>query len=210
MAQPHTIRGQRPTRDSRSWQTGSILSLLPALILACLGGSTAGTPPDSGTAWTERPEDTATTPDTGPPAGVPLVLWAVRHAEKDSGDDPSLTEEGAERAQALVPLLADAPLTAVYATDLVRTQETCQPTADDHGLTVQTEIDAEEDLAEHLVETHPQEHVLHCGHSYTLPELFDALGVEGEDHVSGYGQVWIVSVYPGGETRVEMDFFGDD
>lgn len=141
---------------------------------------------------------------------MPLVLYAVRHAEKEGGDDPSLTEEGAARAQALVPVLDGVPLTAVYATDLVRSQETCQPTADAHGLDIRIDIDAEEDLAEHLVATHPQEAVLHCGHSYTLPALFDALGLEDEDYVSGYGQVWIVSVYPGGETRVAMESYEAD
>ena len=140
---------------------------------------------------------------------MPLVLWAVRHAEKDDGDDPPLTEEGTARAEALVPVMSEIPLAAVYATAWLRTQQTCQPTADDHGLTPETEVDPEEELAAHLLSTHPEEHVLHCGHSDTLPDLFDALGVSDRDSVSGYGQLWIVSIYPGGETRVEMSFFGE-
>ena len=138
-----------------------------------------------------------------------MVLWAVRHAEKDEGDDPPLTEDGAARAEALVPILTDTPLAAIYATERVRTQQTCQPTADDHGLDTETELDPEDELAEHLVSSHPEEQVLHCGHSDTLPDLFDALGVEDPESVSGYGQIWSISVYPGGETRVAMSFFGE-
>ncbi len=161
--------------------------------------------------WDTGPPTTDTTStDTAPPEGVPLVLWAVRHAEKDEGDDPPLTEDGTARAEALVPLMKNTPLAAVYATDRVRTQQTCQPTADAHGLEPENGLDPEDELAEHLVTSHPEEQVLHCGHSDTLPDLFDALGVEDQESVSGYGQIWIVSVYPGGETRVEMSFFGEE
>ncbi|RYZ72864.1 MAG: hypothetical protein EOP91_06990, partial [Lysobacteraceae bacterium] len=73
------------------------------------------------------------------PAGDPsaaLTFVVVRHAEKAGDDprDPSLSEAGQARAQALARLLADEPLTAAHATGYRRTQQTAQPAADAHSL----------------------------------------------------------------------------
>ncbi|HJN73478.1 MAG TPA: histidine phosphatase family protein [Myxococcota bacterium] len=153
--------------------------------------------------------DTDTDTDTGPDLD-PVVVWAVRHAEKEpEGDDPGLTDEGAERALALVEVMAEIPITAVYATEKARTQETCQPTADDHGLEVRTDIDPEDELAALVVTDHAGETVLHCGHSYTLPDFFDAIGADEADGVSGYGQIWVLTV-DDGEVAIEMGHFGEE
>lgn len=139
-----------------------------------------------------------------------IRVYAVRHAEKESeGDDPGLTEEGLARAQDLVGRLEEAPLVAVYASEKLRTQLTVQPTADDHGLTVQTELDPEDELAEHVLDTHCGEAILHGGHSYTLEDFFEALGGTDVPDVSGYGQLWILDVTDGVVTW-EMSTFGDD
>jgi phosphohistidine phosphatase SixA len=104
--------------------------------------------------------------------------------------------------------MAEVPLTAVYATEYTRTQETVQPTADDHGLEVRTDIDPEDELAAHLVASHAGETVLHAGHSFTLEDFMDALGATDAPEVDGYGQLWILTV-EGGEVGVEMSQFGD-
>ncbi|MCP4805519.1 MAG: histidine phosphatase family protein [Proteobacteria bacterium] len=159
---------------------------------------------------TQDSDSTVDSPvDTDPPCD-PIRIYAVRHAEKESeGDDPGLTEEGLARAEALVPILEDAPLVAVYASEKLRTQLTVQPTADDHGLPVQTELDPEDELAEHILANHCGETLLHGGHSYTLEDFFEALGSTDVPDVSGYGQLWVLDIVEG-EVLYEMETFGDE
>ena len=103
--------------------------------------------------------------------------------------------------------MAGVPLVAIYATDLIRTQQTVQPTADAQGLPVQVDVDPEEALAALLVTVHLGETVLHAGHSYTLPSLFEALNVEDLD-VDGYGQLWILTGDATGALAVSEEHFG--
>jgi len=141
-----------------------------------------------------------------------VLLYAVRHCEKDEGDDPGLTKEGQERAEALAEVMAEVPLAAIYATEYRRTQETVAPTAEAQGLDVSIDIDPEGELAAHLLTTHPGEVVLHAGHSFTLPDLFTALEldeVEGFEGVDGYGQLWIITADAAGGRSVEMSHFGE-
>lgn len=142
----------------------------------------------------------------------PIVIFAVRHCEKESESedgDPGLTEEGQVRAEALADRMALEPLTAIYATELKRTQETVQPTADDHLLPVETGIDPEEDLAEWILRNHDAESILHAGHSYTLEDFFDALGATGYSDVNDYGQLWILTIEVDGTVSVTESTFGE-
>lgn len=111
------------------------------------------------------------------PAGATFVL--VRHAEKATDDprDPSLTPAGLDRAERLARMLADAGLTAVYATAYRRTQSTAQPTASQHGLPVTTYDAAQPPaaLAARLRADHRRGTVLVVGHSNTAPGLAAAL-----------------------------------
>lgn len=158
--------------------------------------------------------DTGSGLDTGDTGTIlpsaPITLYAVRHAEKETdSDDPGLTEEGQARAEALAELMHEVPLDAIYATDLRRTQETVQPTADDHGLTVVTDIDAEEDLAAYILTNHGGDTLLHAGHSYTLPELFEALGVTEVPDDYDYGDLWIIQIDVDGSTTIEESHYGE-
>ena len=110
-------------------------------------------------------------------AAVAFVL--VRHAEKAADDprDPSLSQAGRERAQALARVLRDEPIVAAYATQYRRTAETAQPTADAHGLTV-VAYDADlpaTALATRLRRDHASGTVLVVGHSNTVPDIVAAL-----------------------------------
>ncbi len=172
----------------------------------------APTPTDSG----------ALANDTGAWSGVPhtqddalvlalrgITVYAVRHAEKeDEGDDPGLTAAGVARAEALATLLAPVPLDGVFATDLLRTQLTVQPTADDHGLPVITDVDAEDDLAPLLLAAPRDSVFLHAGHTYTLPDFFEALGADPVPEVDGYGQLWIIRAAAGAHATVEETTYG--
>jgi broad specificity phosphatase PhoE len=110
---------------------------------------------------------------------VAVEYIVVRHAEKGTDDarDPSLSEVGKARARALATVLADTPLHAAYATAYQRTQQTAQPTASSHGLSVMTydaKLPATTFVAQ-LRATHTKGAVLVVGHSNTVPEIVTAL-----------------------------------
>ncbi len=62
----------------------------------------------------------------------PTTVYIVRHAEKAGSpvNDPVLTSDGQQRAQALKESLKDASIDAIIVSDLQRTQLTAQPLAD--------------------------------------------------------------------------------
>ena len=113
----------------------------------------------------------------------PTVVIVVRHAEKAvaPANDPPLTEAGVARARALVDVLAAADVQAVISTPLVRTRETARPTAEAHGLTVET-VALGPTVAEHAkavadaVRKHAGHTVLVVGHSNTVTSIIAALG----------------------------------
>ncbi|MES2642912.1 MAG: histidine phosphatase family protein [Myxococcota bacterium] len=143
------------------------------------------------------------------PLGPSTVVYAVRHAEKGEGADPDLTEAGKARADALVGVMDALPLVAVYATDLVRTQQTVAPTAEAHGLPIHIDLDPEEALAAHILASHVGESVLHAGHSYTLDDFMAALGVADPPTASGYGDLWRITIRADGTVTLETSCFGE-
>ncbi|MEP6820767.1 MAG: phosphoglycerate mutase family protein [Chthoniobacterales bacterium] len=109
----------------------------------------------------------------------PTAIFLVRHAEKATGGDakdPDLSEAGRARAASLAAILKDTQLTAIYATEFKRTQQTAKPLADAAHLEVTT-VHAKEtsDLVATLQQANGN--VLIVGHSNTLPEIIKALGV---------------------------------
>lgn len=112
---------------------------------------------------------------TSPAPSSDATLYLVRHAEKLSGGDPALSEDGKARAERLAAQFADVPLQAVYSTDTRRARQTAEPVAADHGLTVIL-YDAS-DLAG-LAETLKArgQTALVVGHSNTTPDLVRLLG----------------------------------
>src|SRR3954467_6709895 len=57
------------------------------------------------------------------------TIFFVRHAEKATtgGDDMDLSEAGRARAESLAAVLKDAEISAIYTTELKRTQQTAAP-----------------------------------------------------------------------------------
>jgi broad specificity phosphatase PhoE len=111
----------------------------------------------------------------------PLVIL-VRHAEKSSepGGDPSLSDQGKQRAEALANALRDARVTAIYTTQLKRTRETAAPIAKLTGVTPQAiqaggGVSHVEAVAA-AVRRHADGVVLVVGHSNTVPAVIAALG----------------------------------
>jgi probable phosphoglycerate mutase len=110
------------------------------------------------------------------------TIFLVRHAERaDSGaggmaSDPGLSAAGRARAARLAAMLKDTKLTAVFATEFKRTQQTAAPTAKAQHLTVST-VPADETSALANKLKAATGSVLVVGHSNTVPEVMAALGV---------------------------------
>lgn len=116
------------------------------------------------------------------PRSGPVVLL-VRHAERAdtgtaaAGTDPDLSPAGHARAEALARLLKDASITAIYTTELKRTQQTAAPLASVLGLQPAVVPAARSaDLVRMVGSTAGI--VLVVGHSNTVPDLIAALGVK--------------------------------
>ncbi|MCC3862046.1 SixA phosphatase family protein [Pseudemcibacter aquimaris] len=65
------------------------------------------------------------------------TYYVVRHAEKQDGDNPILTEKGVKRAEHIVKMLKDEPISRVFSTETYRTVMTATPTAADRGVAVE-------------------------------------------------------------------------
>lgn len=101
------------------------------------------------------------------------TIFLVRHAEKvDQSRDPDLSPEGKARARRLADILERAGLSALYATEYKRTQQTLAPLADKLGLKVQViPASSEDELVSSILSENQSGSVAVCGHSDTVPEL---------------------------------------
>ena len=118
-------------------------------------------------------------------ASAQSLVIGVRHAERADGGsgtmlsqtDPLLSAEGEARAKRLAAMLADAGITAIYATEYKRTQDTAKPLAQKIGVEVRThKAQDNAGLAAKLKADHAKDVVLVIGHSNTLPNVIKALG----------------------------------
>lgn len=98
------------------------------------------------------------------------TYFLVRHAEKQKGDNPALTEAGEARAIILRDKLKSRNVTHIHSSNYKRTLATAKPLADALGLDIEI-YDARDlhALAEVLKGT-PGTHLV-VGHSNTTPEL---------------------------------------
>ena len=134
------------------------------------------------------------------PAVTAHEIFLVRHAEKLTGDDPSLTPDGTARAETLAEILADKGLTHIHSTNLKRTLETAAPIAALTGLNVA--LYDPSDLAGFADELRamPGIHLV-VGHSNTTPGLAQALGGEpgtAIDEATEYDRLYVINL--SGET----------
>ena len=114
-------------------------------------------------------------------AAAQSTIFLVRHAEKaEAGaadpQDPDLSEAGRARADSLATTLKDARLTAIYATEFKRTQQTAAPSAQAAGLTTKF-VPGKKTAALLAKLRSARGNVLVVGHSNTLPEIIQGLSV---------------------------------
>jgi broad specificity phosphatase PhoE len=142
------------------------------------------------------------------------TVLIVRHAEKGTTppNDPPLTTDGQTRAQALARVVGDANVTAVYASQFARTQQTVQPLATQRGLTV-TQISASDTdaLVNDILSNHRGETVLVAGHSNTVPEIIDKLkgGQITPVAETEFDKLFVVTVYRWRRAKVVQLRYGN-
>ena len=119
------------------------------------------------------------------------VLFLVRHAEKvDNSRDAALSAAGEARAHALAEKLGDAGITAIFATQLQRTQQTAAPLADKLHLKVQVHEAKDTPGLVKLLEA--QDRALVVGHSDTLPEIAKAFGFTIQIADDDFSELYII------------------
>jgi broad specificity phosphatase PhoE len=107
------------------------------------------------------------------------TIIVVRHAERNAGMTPDvlLSPRGEERAKQLANMLKDANIKAVYATEVRRTQQTAEPTAQQFHLKTiiisSKDVDA---LVSGLQALPDDATVLVVGHANTVPLVVERLG----------------------------------
>lgn len=132
------------------------------------------------------------------PASAQSTIFLVRHAEKAVGGDardPDLSPAGHERAQALASILKDAGISAIFVTDLKRTQQTAEPFAKASNITP-TIVPAKETgaLVARLKAT--SGNALVVGHSNTIPDILAALGISDPPEIADedYDNLFLVTL----------------
>lgn len=127
------------------------------------------------------------------PAAAADTVYVVRHLQKATGDNPSLTAEGAAGAQRIAELLAAKGVTAVFATATLRAEETAAPLAKRLGISV-THYDPKNPggLAAQLASVKGA--ALVVGHSNTVPDLVAAFGGTRPAPLTeqDYGTIYVV------------------
>jgi broad specificity phosphatase PhoE len=115
------------------------------------------------------------------------LVIVVRHAERADGGagaammtgtpaDPLLSAAGEARAAKLAGMLAESGVTAIFATEFRRTQDTAKPLAAKLGLTAHVVKAADTSaLLERLKTAHGSDVVLVVGHSNTMPAIIKGL-----------------------------------
>lgn len=151
----------------------------------------------------------ATSAQTAPEPSTTVFL--VRHAEKGAeGADPSLSDAGRKRANALADMLADAGITVIFSSEFHRTQETAAPLAERLGIKVTVvpgkDIDG---LVARVRELKPGARALVVGHSNTIPAIIAALGGPRLPDIcdSAYSNLFILQL-DGGDPRLVQAHYG--
>jgi broad specificity phosphatase PhoE len=136
-------------------------------------------------------------------AAAQTTVFLIRHAERADttpgaaptmAADPNLSAAGRARASSLASALKDAKITAIYATEFKRTQQTAAPLAKALGLTVTTMPSKKVTELIARVNAEPG-NVLVVGHSNTVPEVIKGLGIEAEVKIddSEYDNLFVLT-----------------
>lgn len=141
-----------------------------------------------------------------PSAVAAAPTYVIRHLERAPGDDPTLTERGAARAEQLAEVLAGANIKAVFATATRRAQLTGAPLAKRLGLTVTTYNPRDVDALAAAVKAAGGP-VLIVGHSNTVADLVARFGGAKPAPLGehDYGTLFVVHDGTSQVNRIELN-----
>jgi phosphohistidine phosphatase SixA len=108
------------------------------------------------------------------------AIYIVRHAEKQSGENPLLTEEGNKRAGDLMRLLKDKRIQRIYVSEYKRTQHSADSLRMQLGIdTVQINADTNCIALFESIKIHRdwRSHILIISHSNVVPKIIYNLGI---------------------------------
>lgn len=143
------------------------------------------------------------------PAAV-TVVYVLRHAERATDDpvDPTLTPDGARRAQKLDSMLADKGVRSVSSTSLKRAKLTAEPLAKRMGLSISEYAPADQRALAERIRAARGVHVV-IGHSNTVPQLIRLLGGDpgapiGENE---YDRLYTLTIGSDGQVTTSLTRF---
>jgi phosphohistidine phosphatase SixA len=128
------------------------------------------------------------------------VVVLLRHAEKvRKGDSALLSETGHRRAASLPGQLVPFAPSALFVSNLERTQQTLEPLSKALDIPMQVyERGEERALAHRILTLYSGKQVIVCAHSDTLMVLVEALGHPTSCHeISGFDRFWVIRVEEG-------------
>lgn len=137
-------------------------------------------------------------------------LFLIRHAEKETGPDPALTQAGEVRAAALAERLASEGVTEIWSTDTRRTQGTARPLAEVRELPVQSyDPGALPAFANQLAETPGVKLVV--GHSNTTDALAALIGADPGppiDDAAEFDRLYVITITDGYQVASQIERYG--
>ena len=120
-----------------------------------------------------------------------ITVVIVRHAERANN---ALTEDGEKRAETLARLLSNPGVSAIFSTNTTRTTETVNNTAERLGITIQFYTSPQE-VADLIKSQYAGKVVLVVGHSPTVPQIIEALGVNSAPPIfDEFNNLFIVTI----------------
>jgi broad specificity phosphatase PhoE len=130
-------------------------------------------------------------------ASAQPVVVIVRHGEKaaNGSSDPDLSSAGRARAEALSRILKESGITAIFTTELKRTQETAAPTATSTHV-APTVVPAKDTVALVAKLHQLSGNALVVGHGDTIPNIIKALGIDVPINIpdADYSELLIVTL----------------
>lgn len=141
----------------------------------------------------------------------PMVTTVVivRHAERSND---ALTEDGEKRAETLAHMLNDSKVSVVFSTNTTRTRETVNNYADPKEIEIEIYTTVEEVI--NLIKSqHVGKAVLVVGHSPTVPQIIEGLGVSSAPQIGNeYNNLFIVTICSDGVaslTHLKYEIYRD-
>jgi phosphohistidine phosphatase SixA len=207
LPQGHIPRLRRPYQEQCEDVVERQLKKGGVRLASILNAALAAPTPGPGPITADGASEARTTARTS--RATTIIL--VRHAEKASTDDidPPLSDAGFARAKTLARVLDTSGVSAVYATEFRRTQQTVGPLAERRGLTV-TKIASSDTprLVSDIRSQHAGQVVLVAGHSNTIPQIIQALGGGAVAPIdeSDFGNMFIVTASGSSATVVKLRY----